>query len=348
MAQTKTIAIALTALLAPGVLAQGGERLRIDSAAPRSNRKVIDRVMGVFGDKAILESDIQRELAARISGMELEGEQLSPERILSIKQEILVQKLRDEALAQSARSMKGNSRERVDQIVESYLEDRTRQEVEKAGSLNKLTEELGLLGRTMDSVNEARRTELLADLAMQENLRRKWRDGFALAVTPTQVRRFYDENLEQFVPEESADIEVIALRVGADPNAAMVTASEAAQAWRSGKSTDAVASQAGGIVLDVRRGVRNVEDDSNPVEIKEFAASADETEVSDPIPRGNSLWILRVLARTPGRHEQFGDPQVQAYIVDRLVRDKINRENQRLILKNGQKFRPIPARGPIR
>ena len=41
-------------------------------------------------------------------------------------------------------------------------------------------------------------------------------------------------------------------------------------------------------------------------------------DVSEPIPRGNALWILRVAARREGLDQAFSDPGVQAHILEQL------------------------------
>jgi parvulin-like peptidyl-prolyl isomerase len=322
----------------------------VERRAP-DQRRLFDRVIGIFGDKAILESSIRAELDAQVRGLLGANRNPTQDEIEQMRRAILRQKLQDEALAQGARTLPGTSREQVDQIVAAYLDDYLREEEERAGSINKLTQELGILGKTLESVSEERRTEVMAQITMRQNLQRRWRDQFALAVTPTEMKRYYEEHREEFVEAASADLEVVAIPVGGDPEGAEQRARQAAAAWREGSPSRAAGELAeafGGVALDPRRGVRNAEDDANAPPIKEFAGSAAVGEVSAPIRRGNSWWILRVVDRSAGRDDPFSSPQVQSYILDRLVRQRINEESNRLILKSRDKFRPIPARGRVR
>jgi len=348
MAKNRTIALALVSTLAAPALAQV-ERPPIPPIGGQQRaeqRRLFDRVIGVFGDKAILESSIRSELIAQVKGFESENRRLTADEIAHMRRSILSQKLREEALAQGARTMPGNSREKVDQIVNHYLDDNTRQEVERAGSLNQLTQELGVLGKTLESVNEARRTELLGVIARQENLRRKWRDRFALAVTPNEIRAYYLEHIEQFAEPASADLEVIAVPAAGGKEASLAAAKKAAEMWReTHKTVSEVAEQVGGVALDLRRKVTSAKADPRPAEIKAFATSAGDGEVSEPILRGNAYWVLRVASRRSGRKDAFEDPDVQAWILNKLVTARINAESENLILKNSQKFRKISTRG---
>lgn len=353
MAKKTTIALTTctalaTAILAATAAAQPDQLRRSDESSPPEQRRLIDGVVGIFGDKAILESSIRSELLAQIEGERNAGRNPSKEEVTRMRNDILRNLLKDEALAQGARTMRGTSRQQVDQMVDQHVQEFRREEEERAGSVNQLTEELGILGQTWESLAEERRTDVMASLARTENLRRRYQDSFALAVTPAEMRTYYQTNTSLFVQERSCDLDVIAFS-GAGA-AVLEAARQAAASWRSNpRPTKEVAAEFGGIALDPQLGVRAASNDPRAPALKEFAAEAkQEGQVSEPITFGNSLRLLRVAKLNPGRHDSFDDPRVQAYIQRVLVEARIEADNNKLILTEGEKVRIIRPQGEVR
>lgn len=348
MAQVQATLVALlaTASLCAQEVQQRLPPLVQQQPAPGSRRS-FDRVIGVFGDEAILNSMVRVELNSRLSGMANSGRDLSPQELAAVRSRILFAMLEDRALAHSAANLPGSTPEKVDQIVNHLLEDRQRQEEQRAGSLNRLTEELGIIGQTWSSFREAEETRLRAELAQQQSLQLRYRDRFALMVTPQEVRRFFDENPEMFARVAQADVEIVTLEIGADPQASLAVAQALAKAWRAEPHAAVeMAAAYGGTAMAPRENVRDIETDANVPELKSFAANNPEGAVSEPIRRGSRWWVLRIAARTEGRDDSFDDPAVQAFILGLLVEQKIQAVNQRLIRKGQDKFRAVPWRSP--
>jgi hypothetical protein len=338
------IAAAATVLaVAPAQVSPSASVPKGVTQPPEPRGRLVDRVIGVYGERVIMESSIRSELEARIAGIRGANRPApTPEEIESLKRGILGERLRQLALAQDTLNLQSTTREKVETIVKRYLDEETQQEVERAGSFNRFSQDLGVLGRSLDSVNEERRTEMLAQIAVSENMRRRWQDRFALAVTPREMKEYYEAHRDVFVREPTADLEIIALPAGADVEAARAKAQQAAAAWReAARPTNDVAAEFGAIVLDPQLDVRNTPNDPRAQAIKEFAGRAADGDVSEPIERASHFWILRVAARHDGIERAFSDPSVQADILEKLVEQKLNAENDRLILKNQQKFRSI-------
>ncbi len=335
---------------------QGPKPLQELDRAPqrRPRRLLIDGVLGTIGDKAILQSSVSVELDAWIEGYtNKNGHPPSPQEWRARYIAILKKVENDEALAQAARSLPGTTRDRIDSIVDQWLAEEAREEEARAGSINKLRDKLGLLGQTFEGQQEERRTQRLGQLAVQQSLQARWRDQFALAVTPAEMRQYYDENIDKFIAEPSADLAVIVVRTGNDPAGALATAEKLAAAWRAAPTATApdVARQfPGALALDPRTGVRNHPDDHNKPAIKQFAGDGKVGAVSAPIAMQGTIWILKVLRRIDGRNDRFDDPAVQARIQQILVNLRLEAEHNRLIIKSRKRFelRPLVQPGQRR
>ena len=345
----KTTTRALTSLFL-GVLVTAADaqppalRRPAQTSEPQARR--LDGVLGIIGDKVVLESSIAVELQAQIDGAENAGRRVTQEMKGLWRYQILQRRLDSEALAQGARTMRDVTRDQVDRIVDQKVQEFVRQEEEKAGSVNQLTQELGFLGQTLESIEEDRRTRLMGEIAHQQYIARRYQDSWALAVTPSEMRRFYQENRSQFVSDSSTDLEIVAIPGGADAEAAMAHARAAAKSWREPRrSATEVAEEFTGVALDPRQRVRNTEDDPHATPIKEFAGSAKQGDVSEPIQRGNSFWILRATWVHAARSGLFEDPKIQSLIQRQLALTLIEQDRLNLIDSQRQKIRyvtPVP------
>lgn len=347
MSKTATLSMIAPAALVAALVAapaaaqtQGQQRPSLADPPAPEKRRLFDAVIGVFGDKAILDSTIRSELQAQIEGYKSAGKKLTAAEILRLQNNILLKIFEEEALAQGARTMRGTSREQVDQLVDHYVEEFRREEEERAGSVDQLTENLGILGQTWESAAEEKRREVMAELARSENLRRRYQDSYALAVTPAEMRVYYKANIHEFVQPAAADLEVVAI-LGIDSEA-QAKAQQAAADWRARvRPAEEVAAEFGGLALEPRLGVRATPDDPNAPMLKQFAATAKEGDVSEPIARGNALWIVRATRVHAGRHDTFDDPKVQAYVQRRLVLARLAADGQKLIQQERDKLREI-------
>ena len=254
---------------------------------------------------------------------------------------------RAEALAQGAKTMSGMTPDQRDTVLDQHMEDYRRRKVERAGSINKLTEELGVLGQTWDSLRSERETELMAELVRQRDFSVRFRDRRALMVTPKQMKRYYDTHRDEFIEQPSADLAVVVVLGGTDPQTALQRAEEAAEAWRATADLAAadLTAKWGAVALDDRLGVKDSESDQNAPPIRAFAGKAPQGEVSEPVRMGRDYWLLKVLRRREGRDDSFDDASVQAGIQRALADHQQLLRHNNLILKSQKMFpliRPSP------
>lgn len=346
MAKAKTLALISVALgtLATAAAAQPTSLQRASAQdAPKTRR--IDGVLGILKDTAILESSISSELRAQVEGARNAGRQVTKAMQDRWRHEILEDRLNAEALAQGARTMPGATREQVERVVDQKMEEFVRQEELKAGGVSQLTQQLGFIGRTLESIETDHRTRLMGELAHQHYLSRRYQDSWALAVTPTEMRRFYRENRAQFVSEASADLEIVAIPGGSNAEEALAKAHQLSESWRTTAQPAAgIAGEFSGVALDPRRRVRDTDDDHHAAEIKAFAASAKQGDVSEPIQRGSSYWVLRATAVYAARRGLFEDPKIQSLIQRQLALDLINQDRAELIRAQRKKVRYVTTR----
>lgn len=336
------IAALLVALMPAALAAQAAA----DDVPPAANEpgasqpRLFDRTLALIGDRAVLESSIRSELRAR---EEAWTGPVTPEQRTQWQNEIVGEIYREETLQQSAKTLPGTTQERIDRVFQEYMRDFKQQQVEKWGSVNSLTRKLGIAGTTWESVQEEQRARFMSQVAEQNAIQARFRDQFALMVTPKEMLRFYNEHLDEFVQPPSADLAVLAFPVGHDPQATLAQAKEAAAAWReTGGDGSAIRDRYdGSILLQPRKGVRDVPGDDNAAPIKAFAAKATEGEVSDPIPINGYLWLLRVSHRNPGLDASFDDAEVQSKIQLFLVKEKLDKVRERLILQSQQTFQLV-------
>jgi hypothetical protein len=303
-------------------------------ARPAKGPRLFDAVVAVVGDRPILYSSIEREFQSLVSSAVRQGEQLTPQIERAIRSNIL-NKLEEEArLAQASKLMNTGVRDQIDTIVEESLKDYEAREVRRAGGYDSFMQELGLVGKTLDSVIEDQRTRIQAELAQQQIMSRRIRDQAALLVTPREIRTFFDDNPEQFSRPRSADLAVLALRVE-DPATARTDAERVAQAWRApGKTAEQVRAELAELPLSVLPGEAGVTDspkDARRDWIKRFAASAAPDEVSAPQPLGGALWILKAVRIEDARQDSFDDPSVQTRIRATLQERKLQDYRMRLL-----------------
>lgn len=305
--------------------------------APKPGQRVLfDRVVGIVGNKVILESAIQRELGARVAGYRAAGnERLPIDLVLRWRREILRNRARAEFLAQGARTLPSSTRERMEAFEQQYLEQYEQDQIRKHGSFGKFVEELGVLGETWQSVREEEQTRFLAWIAQQQALSRRARDRRALLVTPMEMLAWYRAHEDHYRRPASADVEVLTVADGPD---ALERAGRIARAWRAGRPRAELEQEFGATTLDPFLGVRDDPADPRAKRIKKFAARAREGEISEPERVGRSWWILRLAKRHPEQVRPFSDPDVQEEILRILATEKENELKMRFAMRSKQRL----------
>ncbi len=308
-------------------------------------RRKFDGVAALIGDVAILRSQIEREVDARVAGLEAAGEQVTPEMREGFYRSAARELGRDAILAQGTNALGGASREMLEQEMQRRLREYQQEQIQKFGSFSEYARQLEMLGRTWDNVAEEQRTQQLALIHQQQEFARRFRNQFTLAITPSQIRDYYEKHIEEFVRSGSADVDMMTIQPGSDSSTLEARARVAAQAWAEPDAkADAVANEYGGLVTRMP-GVRDVADDIRLAFIKEFAETAKVGEVS--VPRrsatGRAMLILKLVARNDGRSDELSDPEVQRRIANVLAQEHIYAMNVALIARGEKGLSLWPA-----
>ncbi|MCC6672834.1 MAG: peptidyl-prolyl cis-trans isomerase [Planctomycetes bacterium] len=310
---------------------------RFDPETSEPGRRFFDGVVAMINDRAILESSIRREVVAEYENLNLQQKGPPPQDLENTRRRVLRRAAQDEILAQTAKTSTAN-REQLEEYVERQVREFRDQEVQRYGSFNQYTRELGLLGSSWESVAEERRNEVLRQLSLADAFA-PLRGQAPLLVTPKELRRYFETHRAEFEREASADVGAVIFPFGGDAQAARRRATEAVRLWREKPlDSEELARQTGGIARPDRKAVRNVPEDSNAAFLKAFAAQAQAGEVSEPLEQGGTVWVLRILARNGEVRQAFADPKVQERILERLMQDRYREREAKLILRNQNKL----------
>ena len=163
------------------VFAQGGQ----------SHKVVIDKIIGVVGDRIILQSDVQNALsdAAR------QGEQLPEGAGCMIMEQAMLQKI----LAMQAEK---DSLPVSDEEVEAQLDMRARSWIQQFGSVQAVEE---VAGKSIYQIKDDSRPQVKEQMLAQA-MQRKIVEN--ITVTPTEVRSFFDKIPADSLPFLESELEI--------------------------------------------------------------------------------------------------------------------------------------------
>ena len=156
-----------------------------------SQDNVIDEVLWVVGDEAILKSDVEQ---ARLYYM-MQGQQIEGEPYCVIPEQLAIQKL---FLTQAAIDSVEVTNQEVLNAVEAEINDR----ITRIGSREKMEEYYGM--SSMKMREELR--EIMHDRMVTERMQHKLFEG--ITVTPSEVRRGYAQLKEEEIPFVPLQVEV--------------------------------------------------------------------------------------------------------------------------------------------
>ena len=308
---------------------------------------LFDAVVLVVGDRLILNSEIERELQTRRENAAAEGGTLNPEDEPRIRQAILVKLAQEAGMAQASKLLAPDIRSRIDAGVEEMLRDYEAEEVKRAGGYDQFINELGVLGKSLEGVIDERRTRMRAAYAEQQIMSNRLRNEGALLVTPAEMKRFYDENIDQFTREHSVDLAVLALRV-TDREAAMAQIQRVADAWRRpGRTAAQVVAEFPDLPLSdlgMETAVSNSAEDARRAWLKEFATTATADQVSEPQAIGSALWLIKAVRVQEASQEPFESQRVQSLIHHFLVQRRLETFRLRLLHRNQRSIQQITPR----
>lgn len=157
----------------------------------QAHKIVIDKILGVVGDRIILQSDVQNA----ISDMARQGEQPPPNAACMILEQSMLSKV----LALQAEK---DSLPVTDEEVEAQLDLRTRNWINQFGSIQALEEIAGKsIYQLKDDSRQTIKEQMLAS-AMQRKIVEK------VHITPTEVKAFFDKVPTDSLPFLESELEV--------------------------------------------------------------------------------------------------------------------------------------------
>ena len=156
-----------------------------------SQDNVVDEVVWVVGDEAILKSDVEEErIRAQYEGHKLEGDPYCV-----IPEELAIQKLfLHQAKIDSVEVSESEVLQRVEQMTNNYIQS--------IGSKEKLEE---YFNKTMTQIREAMRDNVREGLTVQ---RMQQQLAGEIKVTPAEVRQYFQSLPEDSIPFIPSQVEV--------------------------------------------------------------------------------------------------------------------------------------------
>jgi hypothetical protein len=299
-------------------------------------RRRFDEIAIIVGDKAILASQVDREVQARLGSMKAQGTPITPELEADVRLAAARELMRHELLAHGTAGLDQATRERIDELTRRHVAEYQQEQIQKFGSFAEYSKQLDLLGQNWNAIADEQSSRARAQLHAQLEAYKRFGERMALTITPQQIRDYYHSHLEQFVRSGSADVEVIGIPPGPDEALQQSTARVVATRWAEPDADPAKLADEVGGTLNRQSGVRDSPEDPRARFIKEFAAGAQPGEISTPrrAPDGRTLLVLKLAARTDDRNDQLEDPAVQQRIVAILQREEYRRLEVELFLRS--------------
>lgn len=160
-------------------------------AQGQSHKIVVDKIIGVVGDRIILQSDVQNAL----SDASRQGEQLPPEAGCMIMEQSMLQKI----LALQAEK---DSLPVADEEVEAQLDMRSRSWIQQFGSVAAVEE---IAGKSIYQIKDDSRSQVKEQMLAQA-MQRKVVEN--VHITPTEVRNFFDKIPTDSLPFLESELEI--------------------------------------------------------------------------------------------------------------------------------------------
>ncbi len=180
MLKLKNIFTILSLLFAGTLFAQG-----------QSHKIVVDKIVGVVGDRIILQSDVQNALADAVR----QGEQLPPDAACMIMEQSMLSKI----LALQAEK---DSLPVSDEEVEAQLDMRARSWIQQFGSVNAVEE---IAGKSIYQIKDDSRPQIKEQMLAQA-MQRKIVE--TVHITPTEVKAFFDKIPTDSLPYLESELEI--------------------------------------------------------------------------------------------------------------------------------------------
>jgi hypothetical protein len=246
---------------------------------------------------------------------------LTPQAIQRILTEEVGQALQRTITAQLAKSLSDDPA-----AVTSYVDERVRAEMEQqkeqAGGYRRLLDRFSQQGLTLEQYETEQRTQTMSEVFMYYKVRVPGQSTHL--ITPTEIRRYYRANQDQFGRPATTSVAVLKFAGGDDGK----SKAEAAMEQLGSGAVDAVANTTGA-VLGRFSGVHQ-QSDHLPA-LRAAVAGQPTGAVVGPLLVGSEWWVLRIEEVDSGRAGGFEENDVQQEIIKRLQDLQFARHRQRLV-----------------
>lgn len=302
---------------------------------------MLDFVAAMVGNKAILASQVSEQWRAELK----DDAQRPPalrQYVSTAKRHALWGHLLEglvarEIAAQSARLM-GRSPDEVEEQVQRLVQDELARQAEESGGLNAFARQLGVVGRSMGTVAEEVRADILRSMAYYQGVLRELHDQRAMLATPKDMKALFDANPERFAQPGTVELAVRRFSTDRDKDAAAAEAAKTAAAWRAlvPPVTEDTMRAAGAQVLEV-----TLEQEGTPA-LKAFAPRCRPGDVSEPIADEGWVWVMLCLHRTEATKPTFRDPEVQTRLRNEIASRRFEQIAARLFPEDRVGVKRLP------
>ena len=321
-------------------------------------RRPLDRVLITVRNQVILESDVNGEFQQLLAGYRAAGEVLTPLQQTSLWFQVYNDWLNKAIQAQSY-TPRDLTPTQMEEWVETLMKQRLESRVNQIGSVNKMRQQSGLLGRSQYVLEQQEQNDIRLKLYEQEIFLR-YRDRLALMITPKALRKRYLELREPGGAMEpttaQADLAILRLTNSTAPEAARALAEQVVEAWRAedtssadmadrfDQTSDREATDPTAVNGFDRLGETSATATNLPPFVAAFVDEAQAGQVTDPQLFEGAFWVVKALSWAPGNDFRYDDPEVQALVREDLAQKELIRMREQLDLRALEKVHVWEAR----
>ncbi len=295
----KAFSTAILTTLLLGIVAHG--QLAPTAPPPEKRSIEIDGYAAKVNDKVITQGEVREALAPLLPDLyrAYKGEQLEKE--LDSAYRKAREDLVDRALILAAFKKRGG------QIPDQYVNEEIDRMVKARFNGDKAVFEQTLAAqkKTLDEYKETIRDQLAVGMMINEEITKRVR------ITPEQVRKAYEDHLENYAIPEKVKYSVIVLNKGTTPEEQAVKLKEA----RSIRKQLLAGADFNETAKKVSEGSRSAEGGAFPwmqpkdarPELRETLHTLPAGKISEIIPTDTQLYIVKVEARRQAGHKSFDE-----------------------------------------
>lgn len=270
------------------------------SARAQKTPELVDRIVAIVDEEAILQSDLDREVELYRLEKEYSGEKVTAD-AATVREEMLERLIESKLIIAAARQA---DMQVDDEAIQKSVDQKIQQYVEHFGSQEKLEAELRRSGMTLadyrNRMGSQLRDQQYMRLVVGKFIRPK------VEVLENEVRQYYLDNLDQ-MPAEPDSLTLADIMIAVQPTlevrqAVQAKVKEIQAALTDGRSFDEVARQysrgpnakRGGVVGVVAPG------DLFDANLDQAVFALQVGEVSEPVVSSRGVHLLRVDSIQPG------------------------------------------------